>query len=139
MAIDNNQYQEKLGPSGLIIFDGSCGMCSTFVGEKQRFFEHYGFKVTPLQEDWVLPLTGLSETVLMQSIHVVTPEGKVYKRAEFFAFVASKIWWGKPVALLLKIPFAMRLFTKLYDLVARNRQQISKTCGLNSKARYPKL
>jgi hypothetical protein len=54
-----------------VIFDGSCGACSAFIGEKKVFFEKYGFSVAPLQEQWVKDISKLNEETLLQAIHLV--------------------------------------------------------------------
>ena len=121
----------QTGHNGLIIFDGACGVCSTFVGKKQKFFEKYGFKVIPLQTEGVLELTNLPEEILMQAIHVVTPTGQIYKGADFFYYLSSKVWWLKPLFYLLKIKLFKFIFAKAYSFIAKRRNGISKVCGWN--------
>jgi len=125
-----------VGESGLVIFDGSCGACSTFIGERKTFFEKYGFSVAPLQEPWVQDITGLSEEVLLQAIHLYTANGDVVKGVDFFLYLASKIWWLRPLSLLLSISFLKPIFTLIYNTIAKRRKGISRICKLQSKAIY---
>ena len=128
--------EQLVGRNGLIIFDGSCGACSTFVGGKKYFFERYGFTVSPLQEDWISELTKLDENTLLQSIHLYTPDGKILRGADFFYYFAGKVWWLKPINLLLRITICKRMFARFYEYIAKRRQRISRVCGLQSKAIY---
>ena len=134
-STDNDQLKQH-GANGIIIFDGSCGACSFLIGERKRFFERRGFGVVPLQEQWVRDLTGLSEEVLQQSIHLYTPNGEIYKGVDIFARVTGRIWWLVPVSLLLRVPFLKPVYNKAYNYFANRRQRFSKACGLESRAMY---
>ena len=107
-----------------------------FVGERKQFFEKYGFTVAPLQEEWIPALTGLDKDTLLESIHLLTTEGKILRGADFFHYVAGKVWWLTPVHLALKVPFLKRLFSKFYDFIAKRRRKISRVCGIQSRAKY---
>jgi hypothetical protein len=124
------------GAHGVIIFDGSCGACSFLIGEKKKFFERYGFGVVPFQEPWIRELTGLSEEILQQSIHLYTTSGEVYKGVDLFACVAGKIWWMVPLSWILRIPFCKPFYDKVYNYIAKRRKKFSKACGLDSRAIY---
>jgi len=132
----NESIENRIGPSGVVIFDGSCGACSAFIGEKKAFFEKYGFTVAPLQEGWVTQLTGLTEETLLKAIRLYTPEGRVFSSVDFFQCVAQKVWWLAPLALLLRISCLRPFFVWVYDRIAQRRARISKLCGLQSRALY---
>ena len=124
------------GKHGIVIFDGSCGACSTFIGRKKKFFERHGFTVAPFQEESVRELVGLDESTLSQAIHLRTNRGEVLRGVDFFQYVAAKVWWLRPVSLLLGITFLKPVFAQLYDFIAKRRRKISTVCGLQSKALY---
>jgi hypothetical protein len=124
------------GRHGLIIFDGSCGACSFLIGEKKKFFERYGFGVVPLQESWVRELTGLSDEVLQQSIHLYTASGEIHKGVDLFAHVSGKIWWLVPLSWVLRISFLKPVYERAYMYFANRRLKFSKACGLESRALY---
>lgn len=134
--MDNYIETNKIGASGLVIFDGSCGACTAFIGEKKRFFQRHGFTVAPLQESWVRDVSGLSEETLFQAIHLYKPNGDVVKGIDFFQYVASKVWWLKPINLLLSVPVLKPIFTIIYNAIAQRRRNFSRICGLQSKAIY---
>lgn len=134
--MNNQDTPHRIGKSGLVIFDGSCGACSAFIGEKEAFFEKYGFSVAPLQAPWVKEIVNLNEETLLQAIHLYTPDGEIVRGIDFFQRVASKIWWLTPVNLLFHVPILKRVFAVIYDAVAKRRRRISQVCGLQSRARY---
>lgn len=123
----------EIPESGLIIFDGSCGVCSTFIGKNRKFFERYKFSVALLQEPWVKEITGLPEEELLKAIHLFTKDGEVLKGIDFIERLASKVWWMLPMYWLMKIKFFKDCFGFLYMGFAKNRQAISKVCGLTPK------
>jgi predicted DCC family thiol-disulfide oxidoreductase YuxK len=135
-TMKNSEKNNKVGPSGLVVFDGSCGACSAFIGEKKAFFENYGFSVAPLQEPWVRDLLKLDEDTLLKEIHLYTHSGKIVKGIDFFQLFATKVWWLKPLGLLLRISFLKPFFAFLYRAIAQRRKSISHACGLQSKAMY---
>src|SRR5262245_4596234 len=112
----NNQ---PIGKHGIIIFDGSCGACSTFVGRKKAFFEKHGFTVAPFQDEWVRKVAGLDESALSQAIHLRTSHGEVLRGVDFVQYLTGKVWWLAPVHLLLRIQILKPLFVKLYDFIAK--------------------
>lgn len=120
----------EIPESGLIIFDGSCGVCSTFIGRNRKFFERYGFSVVPLQEPWAKETTGLTEEDLLKAIHLFTKDGEVLRGIDFIERLARKVWWMFPIYWLMKIKFFKDCLGWLYVKFANNRQQISKVCGL---------
>lgn len=128
--------EQNIGTSGLIIFDGSCGSCTTFIGEKSAFFKKYGFTVTPLQEPWVKETTKLSEETLLRAIHLYKPDGQIVKGIDFFQVIATKVWWLKPLSIILSISILKPLFTLLYDAIAQRRRRLSQVCGLQKRAIY---
>lgn len=134
--MDYLREADQIGKSGLVIFDGACGACSAFIGDKRALFQKYGFTVAPLQEEWVKDIAGLNEETLLQAIHLYKPNGDVVKGIDFLQYVASKVWWLTPINFLLRISSLKPLFTLIYDAVARRRRTISRICGLQSKAIY---
>ncbi len=132
----NHWAEHKIGRSGLVIYDGSCGACSAFIGEKKEFFEKYGFSVAPLQEPWVKEVTKLSEETLLQAIHLYTLDGGIVCGIDFFQQVASKVWWLTPLDMLLRVSILKPIFAGIYGAVAKKRRRISQVCGLQRRALF---
>ena len=134
--MDDQNLEHKIGTSGLIVFDGACGSCSVFIGERRTFFEKYGFSIAPLQQPWVRELTKLSEESLLQAIHLYLPDHQIVSGIDFFLIVTSKVWWLTPMNLVMRIDSVKPLFAWLYNMVAKRRRRLSKICGLQSRAIY---
>lgn len=122
--------------SSLIVYDGACGACTAFVGERAAFFRRYGFEVAPLQEAWVQEALGLDASTLAEAIHVKLPSGEILRGIDFVIEVAKRVWWLKPMGLLLSVGWVKPIGARVYDAIARRRRRISTVCGLQSRARY---
>jgi predicted DCC family thiol-disulfide oxidoreductase YuxK len=132
----DGKMKGKLGRYGVILYDGSCGACTFFIGEKSEVLGRYGFAVAPLQEPWVQEWTGLSEEDLKKSICLINSEKKLFWGADVYRELCRVIWYLKPVYGISKLPFFRAVFDFIYRLIANRRVQLSRVCGLQSRARY---
>lgn len=128
--------EETIGKFGVIFYDGSCGACSHFVGRKQKLLSAWGFSSVALQEEWVKDATGVSSEILLTDMHLLANDGKLYRGADAYRYVFKKVWWLTPLYVLTSLPLLRSVFDGLYRVVADRRRQISKVCGLRSKARF---
>jgi len=126
----SDESRFKVGHFGLIIYDGTCGVCTSFVGKRAHFFEKHGFAVAPLQTPGISEYAHRDITTLMTAIHVVTVDGRVLAGIEAFGVVAARVWWLWPVSMAMRVPVLKRLFGGLYVAIAKRRQGISRVCGL---------
>ncbi len=126
----------SVGKNGLIIFDGSCGACSVFVGEHKEFFKRYGFTVAALQSAGIAQLTGRGREELMRSIHLYTPDGKIYSEDDFLINIGSRIWWTWAFAWIASLHPFRTVLRIAYRYIATRRRSISRICGLQSKAYF---
>jgi predicted DCC family thiol-disulfide oxidoreductase YuxK len=117
------------GRFGLIIYDGTCGVCTSFVGKRAHFFEKHGFAVAPLQTPGIPEYAHRDIAELMTAIHVVTVDGYVVSGIDAFGVVAARVWWLWPVSMAMRVPVLKRVFGMIYAAVAKRRQGISRVCG----------
>lgn len=127
----------RIGPSGLIIYDGGCGVCSSLIAERKAFFSRYGFTIAPLQEKWTQEVSSLQESILGQAIHLVLPNGTMVRGVDFVRHVCAKVWWLIPLSWILALPGFKQVADTTYRFIANRRGAISRTCGLQSRAQYP--
>ena len=128
-----SQIPPPIGKFGVVIFDGSCGVCSIAIGSHKGFFERYGFTVAALQEDWIGKVVEVNQTTLLQGIHLYSPTGETFCGIDVFQQVSSKVWWLVPLALLLRVPVLKSVLSRLYCAVAARRKTISRVCGLQKR------
>jgi len=71
----------------------------------------------------------LTREDLLEAMHCVTPEGKIYRGARAIRYLGMRMPLLVPLALVLWIPGVIRLAEVIYDFVSRNRQGISRIFG----------
>ena len=124
------------GNTNYLIYDGSCGACTVFIGERSRFFQRYGFTAIPLQEPWVAEVTGLTGKDLEKEILLLDKNNKLFRGADVYRIICKSIWWLTPIFLLSKMPVTSALFNFCYTCFAERRKSISRVCGLEHRAKY---
>ncbi len=86
--------------------------------------------LTPLSDPRAQALAPqLTREDLMEAIHCVTPEGRIYRGARCLRFVGMRLPLFIPGALFLWLPGVIYVAERVYQLVSRNRQLLSRIFG----------
>ena len=72
---------------------------------------------------------GITREDLLEAIHCVTPENRVYRGARCLRFVGMRMPLLVPMALFLWIPGVILLAEKFYQWISRNRHLLSRLFG----------
>jgi predicted DCC family thiol-disulfide oxidoreductase YuxK len=75
----------------------------------------------------IAPSLGREE--LLEAIHCVTPEGRIYRGARCIRFVGMRLPLLIPAALFLWIPGVIWVAERVYMWISRNRHLLSKIFG----------
>ena len=117
-----------------LIFDGNCGFCRRAVAVLMKWDKYGRLRFVPFQDAAALAqLPPIPMADLEQAMHLVTPAGDIFPGAEAVPIILRVLRWGRPLALLFRIPGAPRLAAGVYRIIARNRHQLgcgSSTCTL---------
>jgi predicted DCC family thiol-disulfide oxidoreductase YuxK len=105
----------------VILFDGDCTFCRSFVQKHAVFLAHHGFSTLPLQTPWVRELLQTSPTPLLAEMRLLASEGTVFGGANALLEIAQKIWWVRPARWVAYFPGVKPLLRKAYGWIARNR------------------
>jgi predicted DCC family thiol-disulfide oxidoreductase YuxK len=119
---------ENAPPSGWVLFDGSCGVCSRLALRWTPTLRRLGFETEPLQSPWVVDRLGLPEDVLINDIRLLHPDGSLTSGPDVYRFVMKRLWWAYPFYLLTRLPILSSVFNWGYRAFARHRFRISKSC-----------
>lgn len=128
----------KTYPNGCLLYDGTCGACSHFIGRKEKFFAKYGFAAVPAQESWVVERLGQDGELLAREMRLLRSDGSYLKGADVYREITAKVWWLYPLHIFSRLPVLSCLFNFGYNTFAANRHKISAVCNLESHARYKK-
>ncbi len=119
--------------NGWVLYDGSCGFCSWWVPYWEETLLKRGFRIAPLQTDWVIEKLNLSATELSQDLRLLLSSGEHLQGADVYRYLMKRIWWAHPLYLLSVLPVLRKVFDWGYRTFAANRFRISKACGLPNR------
>ena len=117
-------------PVGWVLYDGRCGFCSRWVPFWEATLRARGFRIAPLQSDWVKARLALPKEELEEDLRLLLYDGRQIRGADVYRHVMRRIWWAYPLYLLSIAPVLRSVFDLAYRTFASNRYRISHSCGL---------
>jgi predicted DCC family thiol-disulfide oxidoreductase YuxK len=108
----------------IVLFDGRCAFCRKSVSLLRRLDWLGRFDCRDARDVANLPPCGvpLDPQRFLEEMHVVTPDGKRtyagYRAVRWIAWRLPLLW---PLAPFLHLPGAVRLGSRIYRWIARNR------------------
>ena len=115
---------------GWVLYDGNCGFCSRWVPFWETTLKKRGFRIAPLQAEWVAEKFDLSHDELTADFRLLLADGEKLAGAEVYRYLMRHLWWATPLYLLSILPICRNLFDAGYRAFADNRYWISRTCHL---------
>lgn len=113
-----------------LIYDASCPFCTAAAEWAEDHTSPYDLDTLPCQsEERAEEFPSIAEEDCMEAVHLVTPQGRVYRAEEVFPRLLrlTKYYW--PLAYLFQIPGAGLITPHVYNFVARHRQEIGAVIG----------
>lgn len=113
--------------ANLVLYDDECAFCisQTRLLRRLDWLKIFQFQgISDSRNSELAP--NLKREDLETAIHCVTKDGKIFRAARCFRFVAMRIPLLIPFALLLWIPGMIWIAEKIYHRIARNRQFLSR-------------
>jgi predicted DCC family thiol-disulfide oxidoreductase YuxK len=122
--------------TNIVLYDDECGFCASQTRLLRRLDWFNAFRFQGISDPHSLKLVPSAKREdLSAAIHCVTKDGKVFRAARCFRFIAMRIPALLPLGLLLWLPGAIRVAEKIYNRVARNRQFLSRLFKVSAKKR----
>ncbi|HEX8296279.1 MAG TPA: DUF393 domain-containing protein [Chthoniobacteraceae bacterium] len=114
----------------LVLYDAECPLC-TFQMKVLSWLDWRGaLALVPLSEPRAQAAAPqLNREDLLEAIHCVTPEGRIYRGARAIRFVGMRLPLLVPVALFLWIPGVILVAEVVYRWISRNRLLLSRAFG----------
>lgn len=123
--------QARVNCRHLLLFDGSCGLCSGLVQYVLKFGRQAAFCFASLQSELaarLLPKAGCSQHHLETFVVIANfreSSREKHTKARAGLFVLSCLGWPWKLALLLRL-LPPRLLDSVYGFIARNRSRIRR-------------
>ena len=119
----------------VLLFDGGCGFCRTWVNRLARWDRTGRIRMVPSQSRHAVEgLPQISDEALDQAMHFVTPDGRVHRGARSLPAILRYVPGGAVLRPLLFIPGVLPLADRVYGRIAASRHRLG--CGGDSCS-YP--
>lgn len=114
----------------IVLYDDQCPMC-TFQMKVLTWLDWFdSVRLTPLSHPEAAQIAPqLRREDLLEAIHCVTPEKKIFRGARCIRFLGMRLPLLVPIALLLWFPGVIWVAEKIYAWVSRNRYLLSRLFG----------
>ncbi len=113
----------------VVLYDGLCRFCSVQVKNLLALARPGTLEAVSFQDaEQLRRFPGLTHEVCMQAMHLVTPDGRVYRGCEAAVqALATRPWLGR-LARVYYVPGIRQLCDRVYAFIAANRYRIAGTC-----------
>ena len=114
----------------VVLYDDQCPLC-TFQMKVLTWLDWINVvQLMPLSHpEAAIIAPQLTRADLLEAIHCVTPERRIYRGARCIRFVGMRMPLLLPVALFLWLPGVIWIAEKVYAWVSRNRHLLSRLFG----------
>jgi predicted DCC family thiol-disulfide oxidoreductase YuxK len=113
-----------------VLFDDECPLCTFQMKVLSWLDWFHALALVPLSDPRAREIAPqLTREDLLEAIHCVTPERRVYRGARAIRFVGMRLPLLVPVALFLWIPGIIWVAEIVYAWVSRNRLLLSRVFG----------
>ena len=116
--------------SHIVLYDDECPLC-TFQMKLLTWLDWCNVvTLLPLSDAQAVRVAPqLTREALLEAIHCVTPEGRVYRGARCLRFVGLRMPLLVPMALVLWVPGVIWIAEIIYQWVSRRRHLLSRIFG----------
>ncbi len=114
----------------ILLYDSDCPLC-TF---QSRFLEWLDWRkaveMVPLRDERAASIApDITRENLLEAIHCITPDGRIYRGARAIRFLGLRIPLLLPIGLFLWIPGVIQIAEVIYRFVSRHRLVLSRLFG----------
>jgi predicted DCC family thiol-disulfide oxidoreductase YuxK len=131
------QHPPRAPEKLLLLYDGECNLCLATVEKLRRIRTQAKLTMLPLQEaDPVLLPKGIQREDLLEELHVVDGEGRLYKGAEAVIRIMRTVPGLAWLAGLYRVPGMKGPAQSVYRFIAKHRYRLfgKKTDACSSGA-----
>ena len=113
-----------------VFYDADCGVCTHVSRALQRLDGHHRLTFVALQSADIPGAPSREE--LINSLHARDGAGRWFSGGKATVEIARRVPALRIVAVTARLPGAMAILNLGYDLVAANRQSLSRVLGLKA-------
>ncbi len=114
----------------IVLYDGECPMCTFQMKVLSWLDWFHALALVPLSDPRAHEIAPqLTREDLLEAIHCVTPQGRIYRGARAIRFVGMRLPLLVPVALFLWLPGVILIAELIYRWISKNRILLSRVFG----------
>ena len=118
----------------ILIYDDACPVCLAGLEQIRKFDTAGLIEQLPLSDVGPASFPELPEVVeLRKAIHLITPDGSLYRGAEAIAALADLFPQMKVIRSLFALPGIKPVAHGVYHFIARHRMTISSVLGADGR------
>lgn len=116
----------------VLLYDGACPFCRRASLRLLRWARPGAV----VRRDFTQPgalddCPGVTMQACLEAMHLVTPDGRVYRAFEAGVRVLMTRWWLRPIVAAYYLPGLRQLCEAIYRRIARNRTRCTdETCSI---------
>ena len=119
---------------GKLIFDDQCEFCLRSIRQLRKLDWFNAIEFIPLgKAGQIMSKHSITSEAMHAKMHYISPPGKVTAGAEAFRVFGKKIPLLFPSAVMLHLPFALKLASFIYMKLAVNRYVLSRRMKCSSR------
>ena len=113
-----------------VLYDDGCPLCQFQMKALSWLDWRNALALLPLSDPRAKDIAPtLTREDLLEAIHCITPEGRIYRGARAIRFVGMRLPLLVPLALFLWIPGVIFFAEIIYGWISRNRLLLSRLFG----------
>jgi predicted DCC family thiol-disulfide oxidoreductase YuxK len=114
----------------IVLYDDECPLCA-FQMRLLTWLDWFNtVSLLPISHPRAVEVAPrLTREELLEAIHCVTPDGRIYRGARCIRFVGMRLPLMIPLALFLWIPGVIWIAERVYQWISRNRHLLSRLFG----------
>jgi len=114
----------------MVLYDSDCPLCVFQMKVLTWLDWLHGLALVPLSDPRAQEIAPqISREDLLEAIHCVTPQGRIYRGARAIRFVGMRLPLLVPVALFLWVPGIIQIAEIAYRWISKNRLILSRVFG----------
>src|SRR3954452_25373374 len=114
----------------IVLYDGECSMCTFQMKVLSWLDWRHTLALVPLSDPRAQEIAPeLTREDLLEAIHCVTPQGRIYRGARAIRFAGLRLPLLVPVALFLWLPGVIQIAEIIYRWISKNRLILSRVFG----------
>lgn len=124
------EVQGRGGALGWIGYDDACGLCTGVARGWRAWLAQLGFELLPIQTDWISERIGRPRRFTEPMLIYAT--GEMHLGASVLFEIAGRVWWGRPLFWISKVPGVRSWSRMIYRFLARFRYAASAHCQVET-------